>query len=236
MLHRAHHRLARPMNLRAPRPRQHGSNSARLETGLRIVEARLTSGRVGALNCRLAASESVSCSPMPRRRVGTAYPLFGRRDCVQPPPGPGGSALKAFLVHTMLHFAGAQFVAPPPFAPTSEPALLGAVCLFFGHVCPLATEPGRGVSQAGFHGGFESRTICPRDRRPSSYVTTEEVPEGADRARGAAGDRVWSSGRACRRGLGLPSETLRKGSVRPRPIRGCVRIARAARSVRRSRR
>ena len=32
------------------------------------------------------------------------------------------------------------------------------------------------VSQAGFHGGFESRTICPRDRRPSADATTPEVP------------------------------------------------------------
>ena len=32
------------------------------------------------------------------------------------------------------------------------------------------------LSQAGFHGGFESRTICPRVRRPSSDATTTEVP------------------------------------------------------------
>jgi hypothetical protein len=31
------------------------------------------------------------------------------------------------------------------------------------------------VSQAGFCGGFESRTICPRDRRPSENAQTEEV-------------------------------------------------------------
>jgi hypothetical protein len=33
-----------------------------------------------------------------------------------------------------------------------------------------------GLSQAGFRGGFESRTICPRDRRPSADATTPEVP------------------------------------------------------------
>jgi hypothetical protein len=46
------------------------------------------------------------------------------------------------------------------------------------------------LSQAGFRGGFESRTICPRVRRPSVDVTTTEVPTGADRAGRAAGDRV----------------------------------------------
>jgi hypothetical protein len=37
-----------------------------------------------------------------------------------------------------------------------------------------------GMSQAGFHGGFESRTICPRDRRTSANATTTEVPTRAD--------------------------------------------------------
>ena len=33
------------------------------------------------------------------------------------------------------------------------------------------------MSQALFRGGFESRTICPRDKSPSSDATTQEVPE-----------------------------------------------------------
>jgi len=36
------------------------------------------------------------------------------------------------------------------------------------------------LSQAGFRGGFESRTIRPRDRRASVHATTQEVFPGAD--------------------------------------------------------
>src|ERR1700737_495883 len=54
------------------------------------------------------------------------------------------------------------------------------------------------MSWAGFRGGFESRTICPRGRRPSSDATTEEVPRRADPARCAAGDRVRPAGRVRR--------------------------------------
>src|SRR6476646_10506966 len=54
------------------------------------------------------------------------------------PPAP-----MAFLVHSIRHFAGALFAARAPFAPTSEPAPPVAVCLFFGHVCSLATELGQ---------------------------------------------------------------------------------------------
>ena len=75
---------------------------------------------------------------------------------------------------------------------------------------PEPTEPLRGgqggcgdarprdMSQAGFDGGFESRTICPRERRPSSDATSEEVPGGAVRARCAAGVRVGAADRARR--------------------------------------
>src|ERR1035437_410762 len=41
----------------------------------------------------------------------------------------------------------------------------------------------RRMSQAGFRGGFESRTICPRERRLSTDATTQEVPRGAVAAR-----------------------------------------------------
>jgi len=39
------------------------------------------------------------------------------------------------------------------------------------------------MSQAGFRGGSDSRTICPRERTTSFDATTTEVSRGADRAR-----------------------------------------------------
>ncbi len=66
------------------------------------------------------------------------------------------------------------------------------------------------MSQAGFHGGFVSRTICPRDWRTSSDATTTEVPEEL-LVRGVR--LVLESGRPIShiaRDIGLPPETLRK--------------------------
>jgi transposase-like protein len=66
------------------------------------------------------------------------------------------------------------------------------------------------LSQAGFRGGFESRTICPRVRRTSSDATIEEVSKELIE-RGVR--LAIESGRPVAhvaRDIGLPSETLRK--------------------------
>jgi hypothetical protein len=66
------------------------------------------------------------------------------------------------------------------------------------------------MRQAGFRGGFESGTICPRVRRTSSDAKRTEGPTGVDRAGCAAGDRVGPADPACRCDLGIHHETLRK--------------------------
>lgn len=88
------------------------------------------------------------------------------------------------------------------------------------------------LSQAGFHGDFESRTICPRDRRLSRNAQAEEYPQKlVDR-----GVRLAiESGRPVAHvaaELGLPAETLRKKVRQAGADEGCARICPAPRSAR----
>ena len=53
---------------------------------------------------------------------------------------------EACIAHTTLDFARAEFALLAPFAPTSEPAPLVAVCLFFGHVVLLSSTKATGVA------------------------------------------------------------------------------------------
>jgi hypothetical protein len=43
---------------------------------------------------------------------------------------------------------------------------------------PVGTDS-YGMRQAGTDGGSETRTMCPRDWRPSTHATSKEVPRGA---------------------------------------------------------
>jgi hypothetical protein len=121
----------------------------------------------------------------PRRLHGRRSPIRGRRNRQVRPSRFAGARLTGEVIHDRHRHA--QEIGD----------LAGGRLIPSSQTHPRRTTGG-GVRQAGFHGGFESRTICPRERRFSRYAQTEEVSEGAGRPRCAVGVGVRPAGRARR--------------------------------------